>query len=109
MKDKINPAHYQRDGIECHEAIAGAVQNLTGIDAYDTGAAIKYLWRWDEKHPDEKTCDLNKAIWYIRAIIDRLEEERDLSPEIWKYVPTTPEEDAILDELISRQESRGDG
>jgi len=75
MNDKVNPKHYQRNGIQCHDAIAGAVQNLTGADAYDTGAAIKYLWRWDEKHPDDKITDLEKTIWYIQAIIDR---QRDL-------------------------------
>ena len=48
MNDSINPDHYQRDGMECIDAISAAVQNLSGIDAFCTGVAIKYLWRWDE-------------------------------------------------------------
>ena len=71
MKDNINPAHYQRDGMECIDAIAAAVQNLSGIDAYATGAAIKYLWRWDEKGGAE---DLRKAAWYIEYLADQREE-----------------------------------
>tara|TARA_R110000803_G_scaffold151855_2_gene216890 strand:+ start:5890 stop:6102 length:213 start_codon:yes stop_codon:yes gene_type:complete len=67
MKDNINPNHYQRDSLECIEAITAAVQNLSGIEAYCTGAAIKYMWRWKEKNLKE---DLEKAIWYIDYLID---------------------------------------
>ena len=72
MKDPINPSHYQRDGMECIDAIKAAVQNLTGVEAYSTGAAIKYLWRWKEKGDKD---DLNKAIWYIRDMIADIEEQ----------------------------------
>ena len=71
MKDKINPSHYQRDGMECIDAIKAAVQNLRGADAYCTGSAIKYLWRWDEKGGKD---DLKKAKWFIQNIIDDIEE-----------------------------------
>ena len=72
MKDTINPDNYQRDGMECIDAIAAAVQNLSGIDAYCTGSAIKYLWRWKEKNGAE---DLRKAIWFIAYIADQTEED----------------------------------
>jgi len=72
MKDAINPSHYQRDGMECIDAIKAAVQNLSGVEAYSTGAAIKYLWRWKEKGDKD---DLNKAIWYIRDMIADIEEQ----------------------------------
>ena len=72
MKDPINPSHYQRDGMECIDAIKAAVQNLSGVEAYSTGAAIKYLWRWKEKGDKD---DLNKAIWYIRDMIADIEEQ----------------------------------
>lgn len=66
MTDPINPDHYQRDGMECIDAIKAAVQNLTGAEAYCTGSAIKYLWRWKEKGGKD---DLNKAIWFIKDMI----------------------------------------
>jgi len=71
MNDPINPDHYQRDGVECIDAIKAAVQNLTGDEAYCTGNAIKYLWRWKEK--GGKT-DLKKAMWYINDMIAEIED-----------------------------------
>lgn len=72
MNDSINPDHYQRDGMECIDAISAAVQNLSGVDAFCTGAAIKYLWRWDEKGGAE---DLRKAVWFINYIADQREQD----------------------------------
>lgn len=72
MNDSINPDHYQRDGMECIDAIKAAVQNLSGVEAYETGSAIKYLWRWKEKGGKD---DLNKAIWFIRDMISDIEEQ----------------------------------
>jgi hypothetical protein len=71
MKDVINPSHYQRDGLECIDAIEAAVQNLSGAEAYATGSAIKYLWRWKEKGGKD---DLNKAKWFIQKMVDYIEE-----------------------------------
>ena len=71
MKDKINPSNYQRDGMECIDAIKAAVQNLSGAEAYETGSAIKYLWRWKEKGGKD---DLNKAKWFINDMISDIEE-----------------------------------
>ena len=81
MKDNINPSHYQREGMECIEAIEAAVQNLSGAEAYATGSAIKYLWRWKEKGGID---DLNKAKWFIQKMVDHLEEieyQEDLAAE----------------------------
>lgn len=72
MADNINPSHYQRDGMECIDAIKAAVQNLSGAEAYCTGSAIKYLWRWKEKGGKD---DLNKAIWFINDMIAEIEDE----------------------------------
>ena len=72
MQDNINPSHYQRDGMECIDAIKAAVQNLSGVEAYETGSAIKYLWRWKEKGGKD---DLNKAIWFISDMIGDIEEQ----------------------------------
>ena len=71
MKDVINPSHYQRDGMECIDAIKAAVQNLSGAEAFETGSAIKYLWRWKEKGGKD---DLNKAIWFIQDMVSDIEE-----------------------------------
>lgn len=71
MSDPVNhPSHYTAGGIECIDAIAAALVGLTGEEAYDTGAAIKYLWRWKKKNGVE---DLRKAIWYINRLIEKQE------------------------------------
>lgn len=72
MSDMVNnPTHYTSGKIECIDAIESATGQLTGIDAYCTAAAIKYLWRWKLKsNPVE---DLKKAVWYINRIIKSLE------------------------------------
>jgi hypothetical protein len=60
-----HPAHYgsHPSGIECIQVVEWFNFNI--------GNAIKYLWRADEK--GKKMEDLNKALWYIRREIGRLE------------------------------------
>ena len=66
--DMVNhPSHYNQGGIECIDAIEAATHNLSGLEAFCTGNAIKYLWRWKEKNGVE---DLDKAIWYINKLKD---------------------------------------
>lgn len=70
-KDVVNhPSHYTGGSIECIDAIKEAVKDLTGIEATDTGNAIKYLWRWSHKNGIE---DLKKAIWCIKHLIRQKE------------------------------------
>ncbi|MEK4980838.1 DUF3310 domain-containing protein [Bacillus sp. FSL K6-6540] len=64
--DPVNPVHYVRGGIECIDAIEAATSGLSGLEAYSTGEAIKYLWRWKWKNGRE---DLHKAAWYINRLI----------------------------------------
>ncbi|WP_255315272.1 DUF3310 domain-containing protein [Paenibacillus barengoltzii] len=65
--DPVNhPPHYTRGSIECIEAIEAATSGLEGPEAYSTGAAIKYLWRWKWKNGVE---DLKKARWYLDRLI----------------------------------------
>lgn len=65
--DPVNhPAHYTAGAVECIDAIESATTGLTGGQAYATGAAIKYLWRWSRKNGVE---DLQKARWYIDRLI----------------------------------------
>lgn len=69
--DPVNhPAHYNAGKVECIDAIEAATTGLTGGQAYSTGAAIKYLWRWSRKGGAE---DLKKARWYIDRLITELE------------------------------------
>lgn len=64
-EDPINPNYYKGDKIDCIDAIKCAVDGLTGIEAYCTGNAIKYLWRWKKKNGKE---DIRKAMWYLDQI-----------------------------------------
>lgn len=65
--DPVNhPPHYTSGGIETIDAIEAATKGLEGIEAFCTGNAIKYLWRWKKKNGKE---DLKKAKWYIDRLI----------------------------------------
>lgn len=65
MKDNINPQHYRShpSGIEAIE--------ITRHMNFNTGNAMKYLWRAGLKTEDP-TEDLQKAIWYITDEIGRI-------------------------------------
>ena len=64
--DNVNsPQHYQGK-VECINCIESAIAELNGIEAYCTGNAIKYLYRWKKKNG---ITDLKKAKWYIDKII----------------------------------------
>jgi hypothetical protein len=67
--DPINrPAHYTShpSGIECIE--------ITEHMNFNTGNAIKYLWRAGLK--GTKLEDLKKAAWYVAREIERIEKAR---------------------------------
>lgn len=71
VKEAVNhPPHYNQGDIECIDALDAATINLTGIEAFNTASAIKYLWRWKQKNGVE---DLKKSVWYINHLILRLE------------------------------------
>ena len=64
--DNVNsPSHYQGK-VECIDCIESATDGLNGIEAFCTGNAIKYLYRWKRKNGIE---DLKKAKYYIDKII----------------------------------------
>lgn len=85
-----HPSHYS-GSIEAIDAIAAATAGLTGVEAFDTGNALKYLWRWKRKNGVE---DLNKAVWYIQHLIKHLEgteaetgtEAIETQPSLEKYL-----------------------
>lgn len=67
-EDVVNkPKHYiSETGLETIDVIAAFTTDLTGVEAFCCGNAIKYLCRWTKKNGVE---DLQKAIWYINKII----------------------------------------
>lgn len=67
-----HPSHYNQGGIECIDAIASATASLSGNEAFCTGNAIKYLWRWKQKAGG---TDLEKARWYIDRLLADLSRE----------------------------------
>lgn len=65
-----HPNHYQSEnGLEVIEVIEAFTEDLTGIEAVDTGNAIKYICRWKRKNGVE---DLEKAMWYLSHLIEYL-------------------------------------
>lgn len=88
-----HPSHYS-GSIEAIDAIAAATAGLTGVEAFDTGNALKYLWRWKRKNGVE---DLNKAVWYIQHLIKHLEgaeaetkiEAIETQPSLKEYLTMT--------------------
>lgn len=86
--DAVNhPAHYTQGGIECIEAVKAATTGLNGIEAFCTGNAIKYLFRWKHKNGVE---DINKAIWYLERLKNELcgiavtaEDEEEKAEFVW--------------------------
>lgn len=68
-----NPAHYQsKSGLEVISVIEAFTEDLSGIEATDTGNVIKYICRWKKKNGVQ---DLKKAQWYIQHLIDHIEFE----------------------------------
>lgn len=68
-----HPNHYQsKTGLEAIDAIEAFTFDLAGIEAFDTGNALKYLCRWKKKNGVE---DLKKAQWYINHLINHIEKE----------------------------------
>lgn len=95
-----HPSHYG-GSIEAIDAIAAATAGLTGVEAFDTGNALKYLWRWKRKNGVE---DLNKAVWYIQHLIKHLEgaktEAIEIQPSLNKYLTLTVDGDEIITDQI---------
>lgn len=77
--DIEHPARYCKGGIECIDAIDAATCNLQGIEAFCTGNAIKYLFRWKDK---EGVKSLKKAIWYIEHLISKIDNSNRAPKEV---------------------------
>ena len=81
-----HPSHYQsKSGLEVINVIEAFTEGLEGIEAVDTGNAIKYICRWKDK---DGVQDLEKAMWYIQHLIDHLikeDEEKRVELTLEKY------------------------
>ena len=74
--DVVNhPAHYtSEDGsIEAITIIENVCGLTDGENAFSAGNALKYLLRWKKKNG---VTDLQKAYWYVRRLIQKLDEKR---------------------------------
>lgn len=69
-----HPDHYQsKTGIEVIDVIEAFTDGLNGVEAFDTGNAIKYICRWKNKNGVE---DLEKARWYIEHLINYINKKK---------------------------------
>lgn len=67
-----HPNHYNQNGMEVWDVIEAFTSNLSGVEAFYAGNAIKYILRWDKKNGVE---DLEKAKVYIDKIIEGRKEK----------------------------------
>ena len=81
-----HPSQYEsKSGLEVINVIEAFTEGLEGIEAVDTGNAIKYICRWKDKNGIQ---DLEKAMWYIQHLIDHLikeDEEKRVELTLEKY------------------------
>lgn len=69
-----HPSHYQtKSGLEAIDVIEAFTEDLSGIEATDTGNILRYAMRWKNKNGVQ---DLKKIIWYAQHLIDHLEGEK---------------------------------
>lgn len=76
--DQVNhPLHYTTDpsGVECIQ--------ITRHRNFNIGNAFKYLWRAGLKDEQKTIQDLEKAIFYIKDEINRLEGKYNVKVEQW--------------------------
>jgi|TARA_B100000282_G_scaffold271699_1_gene226540 hypothetical protein len=72
-KDQINPDHYKAGKVECIDALETVASlNPESKEVVSQCNAIKYLWRYNNKHDDPLT-DLYKSRWYLTRLIELVE------------------------------------
>lgn len=71
-----HPDHYNSGKFEVIDIIEEFTKDLSGIEAVDTGNAIKYVLRWHKKNGIQ---DVKKAIWYLTHLVEHLEEKENPS------------------------------
>lgn len=73
-EDMVNhPKHYRtKNGLEVIDIIDAVTEDLSGEESYCIGNCIKYISRYKKKNGIE---DLQKAEWYLKRVIKKLEKE----------------------------------
>jgi len=68
-KDHINPPHYKNvaAGKQYMELMVDMLESKSGVEAHLFGQVYKYLMRCGNK--DQEVQELNKALWYLQALI----------------------------------------
>ena len=64
-----NPAHYNKGGVECIDAIRGSM-GAEAFRGFLKGNVMKYVFRYEAKNGLE---DLRKARWYLERLIGEVE------------------------------------
>lgn len=73
--DNVNkPQHYCYGKYECIDVLQDILKDVSGVEAFCIGNAIKYLWRYKHKNGEE---DLKKARWYLDKAIQLNEDKID--------------------------------
>jgi len=67
--DAINPKHYKNvaAGKQYMELMVDMLAGKSGVEAHLFGQVYKYLMRCGNK--DQEVQELNKALWYLQALI----------------------------------------
>jgi len=67
--DAINPPHYKNvaGGKQYMELMVDMLEGKSGVEAHLFGQVYKYLMRCGNK--DQEVQELNKALWYLQALI----------------------------------------
>lgn len=68
-----NPAHYNKGGVECIDAIRGSM-SAEAFRGFLKGNVMKYVFRYEAKNGLE---DLRKARWYLERLIGEVEADRE--------------------------------
>lgn len=83
-----HPSHYCMSNIECIDAIESALGSSDRIEGFLQGNALKYIWRF--RHKGKPIEDLQKAEWYLRRLIDRIQVEEEEHQNTNTTVKCTP-------------------
>lgn len=70
-----HPEHYTSGGVECIKAIEASMEPVEYI-GFLKGQVQKYMWRFEKK--EKPLQDLKKARYYLRKLIEYLEEHKEL-------------------------------
>jgi hypothetical protein len=80
MNDPVNnPSHYTSSAAKC-KLCSEPIEciDITEHMNFCLGNAVKYIWRAGLKNEDRTIQDLEKAIWYIKRHIGKLEEQHEI-------------------------------